>query len=455
MSSSSFSSDASDSYKWIVTLCCSSIVMMTLGVSRSTVVFLDDVKNHYNLSETQKVLFIVLPMCAGGLLSPIAAIICRKYSAKLFCLTASIIGGFCFILANYAAMPESSLNGGFLDCWACYITLITISGALFGGILVAAPIEVNKWFSAEQRSTANALVWTGSSIGALWIGPVFAKISEHTNWNQSLLILGIMQTTVIILAALFLKENSNKQLAIDNRVERVGFKVLWNFQLFKVYLMLQFCYVLWRAGYMVFLPEYAEQMRGWCPTKSALLLTVEASAEVFGRPSIGRFAQNRNRYTIVAVLFFIQACLTAVQPLMVSYWSFAVIVGCIGLVQGAAGGLFLTIIIDTVGVGLGRYGYSLQSALSVFVSGLGTQFYGVIGDALNGDFKFETNCANGTMIDTEFGAKHQQDYIFYLSAAFILLASALGLLGSKLAVFKEPNTDHDQEENTRLEEISK
>ena len=59
-------------------------------------------------------------MCAGGLLSPIAAIICRKYSAKLFCLTASIIGGFCFILANYAAMPDSSLNGGFLDCWACY-----------------------------------------------------------------------------------------------------------------------------------------------------------------------------------------------------------------------------------------------------------------------------------------------------------------------------------------------
>ena len=158
--------------------------------------------------------------------------------------------------------------------------MITISGALFGGILVAAPIEVNKWFSAEQRSTANALVWTGSSIGALWIGPVFAKISEITNWNQSLLILGIMQTKVIILASLFLKENSNKQLAIDNRVERVGFKVLWSFQLFKVYLMLQFCYVLWRAGYMVFLPEYAEQMRGWCPTKSALLLTVEASAEV-------------------------------------------------------------------------------------------------------------------------------------------------------------------------------
>ena len=120
MSSPPVSSNPTDSYKWIITLCCSSIVMMTLGVSRSTVVFLDDVKNHYNLSETQKVLFIVLPMCAGGLLSPIAAIICRKYSAKLFCLTASILGGFCFILANYAAMPDSSLNGGFLDCWACY-----------------------------------------------------------------------------------------------------------------------------------------------------------------------------------------------------------------------------------------------------------------------------------------------------------------------------------------------
>merc|ERR1712178_596292 len=110
-------------------------------------------------------------------------------------------------------------------------------------------------------------------------------------------------------------------------------------------------------------------------------------------------AENRNRYKIVAVLFFIQATLTAVQSRMISYWSFSVIVCLIGLVQGASGGLFLTMIVDSVGVDLGRYAYSLQSALSVFVSGLGTQFYGVIGDALNGDIKFEPNCVNGTMID--------------------------------------------------------
>ena len=104
---------------------------------------------------------------------------------------------------------------------------------------------------------------------------------------------------------------------------------------------------------------------------------------------------------------------------MMSYWSFGLIVGLIGLVQGAAGGLFLTMIIDAVGVDLGRYGYSLQSAMSVFVSGLGTQFYGVIGDALNGDVEFEVNCVNGTVVDEAFVGKHQQDYIFYLSAAFM------------------------------------
>merc|ERR1712173_178934 len=103
----------------------------------------------------------------------------------------------------------SSLS--FLDSWTSYITLITISGAFLGGVLVAAPIEVNKWFSSEQRSTANALVWTGSSVGALWIGPVFAKISENTNWNQSLIILGAIQMVVILIASLFLKENEDKE----------------------------------------------------------------------------------------------------------------------------------------------------------------------------------------------------------------------------------------------------
>lgn len=212
---------------------------------------------------------------------------------------------------------------------------------------------------------------------------------------------------------------------------------------------------------MVFLPEYAEQMRGWCPTKSALLLTFEALFEVFGRPSVGRFAQNKNRYTITAILFFIQACLTAVQSRMLSYWSFSVIVSLIGLVQGAAGGLFLTMVIDAVGVDLGRYAYSLQSAMSVFVSGIGTAFYGRIGDALNDDVTFELNCKNGTMIDEAGWAKNDQDYIFYLSAAFILLASALALLGSKLPQFShnteannQDDNDDQREERTKLEEIS-
>merc|ERR1711976_172374 len=113
----------------------------------------------------------------------------------------------------------------------------------FGGILVAAPIEVNKWFSSEQRSTANALVWTGSSVGALWIGPTFARISEATSWNYSLMILGVVQALVILVAAGFLKESPNPEFALQNQIERVGFGRLWGVTLFKVYLMLQFCYV--------------------------------------------------------------------------------------------------------------------------------------------------------------------------------------------------------------------
>merc|ERR1712066_1118734 len=80
-------------------------------------------------------MFIVLPMCAGGLLAPVAAIICKKYSARIFCIISSIIGGISYILANYAVMEDSSLKDSFLNSWSWYISLITVSGAFFGGIL--------------------------------------------------------------------------------------------------------------------------------------------------------------------------------------------------------------------------------------------------------------------------------------------------------------------------------
>lgn len=88
-------------YKWLVALAGSLIIMMTIGVSRSIVVFLDDIKLHYDLTEKQKALFIVLPNVAGGLSAPITAILCKKYSVRWITISCSLAGFFAFFYANY------------------------------------------------------------------------------------------------------------------------------------------------------------------------------------------------------------------------------------------------------------------------------------------------------------------------------------------------------------------
>lgn len=104
------------------------------------------------------------------------------------------------------------------------------------------------------------------------------------------------------------------------------------------------------------------------------------------------------------------------------YWIFSLVVAGIGIVQGASGGLLLTTAIDSVGMELARDAYAMNSAINVFIAGLGTQMYGVIGDVLNSQSNFNSTVSsnittNQPEIPNEISLR--QDYIFNLAAAFI------------------------------------
>lgn len=187
---------------------------------------------------------------------------------------------------------------------------LIIYGIFQCGLIVAAPIEVNKWFPPEQRSTANGLVFTGSCIGGLYIGPSLVGISTATTWKTSLVYLSIFQVLILLIASILLKTPPNQQ----EIKTRASFSEIWKYPLFKIYLLMQAFYCIWRSGYFVYLIDYAETSKGYPAQKAAFLLTIEALAETFGRPSVARFAEGKSRYKILAVLYFIQAIFTATQP---------------------------------------------------------------------------------------------------------------------------------------------
>merc|ERR1712168_822576 len=253
--------------------------MMSLGMSRSVIIYLNHIRFHYNLSEAAAILFLVLPQVFSGLLAPIVAILCNKFQVKYILIIFILLGSSFGISATYF----KSLS------FASFVALLTLSGTFLGSLMIIAPVEVNKWFSPKDRVIANAIVFTGSSLGALWIGPLSAylmklygfvnitkenlsvcdhnemvktetnnsdiQIETHNKfaWMESLLTLYIIQFVLCAFASLifFKKIPDIKNYSKENQYNRPGFKVLTKIKLYKYYLAFITFYTLWRAGYLV------------------------------------------------------------------------------------------------------------------------------------------------------------------------------------------------------------
>jgi len=456
--SSSEDSEPNSKYRYFILLASFLTLMVTLGIARSSVIYLTVFKEYFNLNETKTAAFIFTPLIFSGFLAPFVSILCSKVKVK-------------FIIISFTIVASISQFSGILffnqpDQFSLFLTLITISGALYGALLIVVPLEINNWFSPNNRVAATALAFTGSSVGALFIGPVFSKIlggdqdgnnfaqscavssnstvalpvqndllvsdnlpanmTTNTNpdadnlpiWYHSFLYLSILQsTTLLIVTILFFLPipKNTKNYSEKNQSYRPGFKVLLSYKMYIIFLISQFFYVAWRSGYLNFLVKFSEETACFSFTKAGYLLTFEAAAEVLFRPSIGRFAQGKNLYGILAVIFFLQASLTWVQPYFIkNYYLFATNVALIGALQGGSGGLFMQTITESTSISLARYAYAMNSAIGVFYSGGFTPVYGLFGDAFEG--------VNWIYLE--------EYYIFYLSGMALFLASGICLYGS-------------------------
>ena len=151
-------------------------IMMTLGYVRSSVIYLDLWKESYNISEFQTAAFLFFPLLLSGLTAPFAAILCSKYPIKYVMAGVTVIGSAANII-------------GPVFCYKSYyafMSCLSTAGALYGNMLLIVPMEINTWFSPEQRVFATAIAFTGSSIGALWIGPLFTSLLDFGSGNGNL-----------------------------------------------------------------------------------------------------------------------------------------------------------------------------------------------------------------------------------------------------------------------------
>jgi len=358
--------------------------MLTLGISRSTTVLLSEVKASFNISEKASASYIAGPMIMGGLAAPLAAWLCTIYAVRKICIFGALSG---FTLLFSSVYFDLS----FLP----FILLTSVAGFFHGSVLVSAPVEVNKWFEPEQRPVANALVWTGSSLGALWVGPAITYVgylsgsgNEQSNWKFAVMALSTLQLIGIVLASCFLKTADDDSLLEKNKFQKSSLLyLLQRFPRYKLYLLSQFGYTFWRSAYYVYLVDFAMTSMKFSRQKASLLLTIDAACEIFFRPIAGKLASRQSRYLCLFLIYTCQA-VTSILPAKLqefyisseftkfSYPVFAGVVAIIGALQGASGGLDMTTIVDTVGVDLARSAYAKSTFMEVFLAGVATQFFG-------------------------------------------------------------------------------
>lgn len=410
-----------------------------------------------------KVMFFVLPMIFGGLCAPFAAVLTKKFGARIICTLFSFLGTCAWLAGVYFGQNTDSESLEKLkiewetqdlgDCvirgemepdvskcilvkklWQ-FLTCITIAGLFHGGVLVNAPVEVNRWVESKERGFWNAVVWSGSSVGALWIAPTFKHLIDvfDGNWMNSLLMLVSVQGFVLFMTSLVLIEPPNDDLQKQNEVTKCSFKHLWKIPIFKAYLGTQMFYAVWRSGAMNYLVNYAEVIKNFEPVNAAFLVTYMCLAEMVARPIFGKISDKHSRYALIGGLFIIQSILTISITSMNTYWSFTAVVSLMGLVQGGAGGMFMTAVVDAVGVNHARYAYSIENMLDVFVCGFATQLYGNIGDKFFRTPPMQTTLEfvkNGTFTVIDEGVeKVELDYVYHMAGVCIFIAGLLSYRG--------------------------
>lgn len=402
----------------------------------------------------------------------------------------SIIGTLAWLISTAVICPNKEKYS-----FSIFIAFVGLAGLCHGGVLVNAPVEINRWWPKKKRGVVNAIVWSGSSVGGIWISPVGKRLIAYfdaknssdlvakandtlaanpesgsfeeqqepaTGWIQAMYYFSIVQG-VIMLATCLLLRNPKRQFddlederaikispaasstsspakmesadteeeeenlnpasssSVSSMEDRITLKNLNKYRLYKVYILTQIFYGLWRSGTSIYLVLYAEEKKPDLVENNMIgyILTAWAVCEFITRPVVGHLSNTRNRFAMISFLFAIQCLLTLLIPQVDSSLGFMALVCLIGSVQGGAGGLFMTAAIDAVGVELARYAYSVENAVDVIVSGGVVHMY-------------------GRMVDKSdpLVIKNPEDKIFYYASFFIFVASIVSFIGSKMKNFE-------------------
>jgi len=403
---------ALSNYRYVIYFACFMNLFVTMGSLRTMPLIISDITRIYEIKNIAT--FMIPVMFFGCLLAPVVAIVASRYGARKICVSLAILASlptFVFFFSK----PESFATSNdlhFTPPYWLFLILMSLNSAGISALIVASPVEVNKWCDPNKKTLINAFVWMGGSVGSMIfpvVLPIIYKQECHMFWM--LAVWGAAQFVILTSIGFLYKNPPDYKFKTE---DRPNFRTLTQYKLYIAFLFMIGGHQVWRNGYTIFLVPYVEEYRSCdfyqpdnlnCKTqytmsnssiektdlnatnictaeqsyeqeKTALLLTIMAAVEIFARPIFGRLCENKNRFGVAGLCSLVLFLATVLSGFVETYWAMACLTGIIGLFNGALGGLWMTIIVDSVGVDLARHGYSLTQIQNFVITIVTISIYG-------------------------------------------------------------------------------
>ena len=366
-------------YGWYIVAVCFVINFIVFGISVNTfTVYVKPVSTDMGWTRAQFSLGLTLASLCMGIMAPFVGRLIDRIGARLIMTVGASIIGICTLGLSKAE-----------PLWVFYL-LFMISGAgQAGTTLIPISLVISNWFNLK-RGRALGIVMTGTGLGAMVMVPVTSWIVVNWGWRASYFIMGWIILSMAPVCFIFIKTSpSDMGLKPDGGVIlpqtaqplQAGIPVAAAIKTGSFWMIAVMMFILGMVGMGLglHLMPYLTDI-GHAQITAGMLISIISAMTVFGKVSMGIFADRWGIRKVVAL-----ACFVIVIGILVLMKAHTLLIAIVfAVIYGYAIGapLMINPALTADCFGLAFFGsiFGILSLFNILGAGIGAWLAGAIYD---------------------------------------------------------------------------
>ncbi|CAL9698898.1 unnamed protein product [Knipowitschia caucasica] len=175
---------------WMVALAFFVVEVFTYGTIKIFGIFLQDLIGEFGESNTRVSWIVSICVFVMAFNGPLSSVLTTRFGFQ----PVVMFGGLLICSGTIATSFTTSVN-------QMYLTYGIVAG--FGYCLTFLPtVTILAQYFNQRRSLVTALASTGESLSMFALAPAFSALRDKIGWRQTMVVIGALQSTVIIAGAM-------------------------------------------------------------------------------------------------------------------------------------------------------------------------------------------------------------------------------------------------------------